>query len=269
MSKRIQIMGIVNLTDDSFFSGSRCLTEDGGFDSQAFQERLSKMVGEGVDILDFGACSTRPGSRSVGEDEEWERLRMGLEVASESFRDIPFSIDTFRPEIVRKAYGSFGRFIVNDVSGGCEEMWSLVGELGLPYVAMHTRGTPENMQSLTDYEDVTAEVVRFFEEIARTADRHGVKDWILDPGFGFAKTVGQNWKLLREMAVFKQFGKKILAGLSRKSFMYKPLGITPSEALPATQMANLVALQNGADILRVHDVAAAAETVRIFELLES
>ncbi len=143
-------------------------------------------------------------------------------------------------------------------------MWNTVGELGLEYVAMHTRGTPKNMQSLTDYEDIVCEVKSFFQKITMAADRFGVENWILDPGFGFAKTVEQNWILLRELSEFKEFGRPILAGLSRKSFLYKPLGITPSEALPATCAANLLALQGGASILRVHDIAPARQTVSVF-----
>ena len=159
-----------------------------------------------------------------------------------------------------------GPFVVNDVSGGSEEMWSLLGRLHLPYIAMHTRGTPKNMQSLTDYDNVTEAVREFFVGIAAEADRHGVEDWILDPGFGFAKTVEQNWQLLREMAVLQEFGKEILVGLSRKSFLFRPLGITPADALPATQVADFIALQNGADILRVHDVAEAVRTIKLYRL---
>ena len=159
-----------------------------------------------------------------------------------------------------------GPFVVNDVSGGSEEMWSLLGRLHLPYIAMHTRGTPKNMQSLTDYDNVTEAVREFFEGIAAEADRHGVEDWILDLGFGFAKTVEQNWQLLREMSVLQEFDKDILVGLSRKSFLFRPLGITPADALPATQVADFIALQNGADILRVHDVAEAVRTVKLYRL---
>ncbi|MGN0202789.1 MAG: dihydropteroate synthase [Candidatus Cryptobacteroides sp.] len=263
---RAAIMGIVNLTDDSFYPGSRCLGEGGSFDEEAFRTRLRNMVEEGADILDLGACSTRPGSRAVSGEEEWARLKPGLLAAAGECPGARLSIDTFRPEIVRKAYDLVGPFIVNDVSGGCGDMWSLVGELGLEYVAMHTRGTPENMQQLTDYDDVTLEVLRFFDGIAATAERHGVTEWILDPGFGFAKTVEQNWALLREMGAFRRFGKKILAGLSRKSFLYRPLGITPDEALTATQIADFVALREGADILRVHDVAEASRTITLFSL---
>ena len=262
--RKISVMGIVNLTDDSFYAGSRMLSPGGGFDPVSFLERIDSMVSEGADILDLGACSTRPGSDSVDEGEEWKRLEPALSLLTDYRPGIIISIDTFRPGVVSRAFDLIGPFIVNDVSGGCGEMWSLVGRLGLEYVAMHTRGTPADMQSLTDYDDVTDAVVRFFDGIAETAQKYGVEKWILDPGFGFAKTVDQNWQLLREMSVFKKFGKPVLAGLSRKSFLYKPLGITPDEALPATMAANMLALCAGADILRVHDVAAARKTVELY-----
>lgn len=260
-------MGIVNLTGDSFFSGSRMLDPDGRFDESAFRQRIEGMLEEGADILDFGACSTRPGSESVSEKEEWRRLEPALRIMAREYPEACFSVDTFRTGIVRKVYDMAGRFIVNDISGGCDTMWKLLGELKLPYVAMHMRGTPKTMSQLTDYpEGVTAAVREFFEGIRSKTDSFGVEDWILDPGFGFAKTVEQNWQLLREMSVLKEFGRPILAGLSRKSFLYKPLGITPEEALPATQAANFAALQNGADILRVHDVKDARNTVKLYRL---
>jgi len=257
-------MGIVNLTDDSFFAGSRVLKEDGSFDSGLFLSKVDSMLSEGADIIDLGACSTRPGSDSISEEAEWGRLAPALDLLAKERPGLNISIDTFRPGIVSRALDIIGPFIVNDVSGGSDGMWKLVGEKGLTYVAMHTRGTPKDMQELTDYDDVVSAVVNFFNGVAQTADEYGVKDWILDPGFGFAKTVDQNWQLLKEMSVFLKFGRPVLAGLSRKSFLYKPLGITPGEALPATCAANLVALQNGADILRVHDVAAARQTLEVY-----
>lgn len=262
--RNIRVMGIVNLTDDSFFDGGRLLGPDGGVNPGLFLSRIDEMLAEGADILDLGACSTRPGSDSVSEEVEWGRLEPALKAIASERPGLSLSIDTFRPGIVSRAFDVVGDFIVNDVSGGSEEMWTLVGELGLEYVAMHTRGTPKDMGSLTDYDDVVASVVSFFEGISETAEAHGVNDWILDPGFGFAKTAAQNWRLLDEMAVFKRFGKPVLAGLSRKSFLYRPLGLTPADVLPATCAANLVALKNGADILRVHDVAAARQTVEVY-----
>ncbi len=267
VSRNIKVMGIVNLTDDSFFAGSRNLRPDGTFDEELFRGRIVNMLESGADILDLGACSTRPGSDSISGEEEWRRLEPALRILAAEHEGVRVSIDTFRPEVVSRAFDIIGPFIVNDVSGGCEEMWSLLGQLGLPYIAMHTRGTPKNMQSLTDYDNVTEAVREFFVGIAAEADRHGVKDWILDPGFGFAKTVEQNWQLLREMSMLQEFGKEILVGLSRKSFLFRPLGITPSDALSATQVADFIALQNGADILRVHDVAEAVRTVKLYRLL--
>ncbi|HCQ72629.1 MAG TPA: dihydropteroate synthase [Rikenellaceae bacterium] len=267
VSRNIQVMGIVNLTDDSFFAGSRNLRADGTFDEELFRGRIVNMLESGADILDLGACSTRPGSDSISGEEEWRRLEPALRILGAEHEGVRVSIDTFRPEVVSRAFDIIGPFIVNDVSGGCEEMWSLLGQLGLPYIAMHTRGTPKNMLSLTDYDNVTEAVREFFVGIATEADKHGVNDWILDPGFGFAKTVEQNWQLLREMSVLLEFSKEILVGLSRKSFLFRPLGITPTEALPATQVADFIALQNGADILRVHDVAEAVRTVKLYRLL--
>ena len=259
-----EVMGIVNITRDSFFPGSRVLAGNGPFEEGPFAERVGKMLSEGADIIDLGACSTRPGSDPVSTEEEWENLEPALRVFATRFAGSRLSIDTFRPEIVSRAFDSVGPFMVNDVSGGSREMWKLVGELGLPYVAMHTRGTPKEMQSLTDYEDVTLAVKSFFETFAETAEAYGIKDWILDPGFGFAKTAGQNWQLLREMSVFKELGRPVLVGLSRKSFICKPLGISPEEALVPTQVVDFLALQSGADILRVHDVAPAVQTVSLY-----
>ena len=263
-SRNIEIMGIVNLTDDSFYEGSRVLRAGGVFDGELFLSRVDEMVAQGADILDLGACSTRPGSASVSEEIEWGRLEPALRLLASDRPGLRLSIDTFRPGIVSRSFDLVGSFIVNDVSGGSEAMWTLVGELAVPYVAMHTRGTPLEMGDLTDYEDIVSELVSFFRNIIELADAHGVEDWILDPGFGFAKTVEQNWLLLRELGVFKQFGRPILAGLSRKSFLYKPLGITPAEALPATCAANLLALQGGASILRVHDIAPARQVIEVY-----
>lgn len=262
-----KIMGIVNLTDDSFFPDSRALGSGGCFDSGIFKERIVTMLEQGADILDLGACSTRPGSESVSSEIEWRRLEPALRLLAVEGLRTSVSIDTFRPEIVERAFDVIGPFIVNDVSGGSRAMWSIVARLGLTYVATHTRGTPSQMQDLTDYDDVTLEVSRFFEDFALRAKEFGIDDWILDPGFGFAKTVGQNWCLLRDLPVFQSFGKPVLAGLSRKSFLYKPLGISPSEALLATQVADFAALQGGAAILRVHDVAPAVQTLKLFKLL--
>lgn len=268
--REIKVMGIVNLTDDSFYEGSRTLTAEGKYVESDFMSRVESMLGEGADILDLGACSTRPGSDSVDEDTEWRRLEPALLSLRKTFgtMPVPVSIDTFRPGIIRRAYDIFGPFIVNDISGGSEMTLALVGSLGLEYIAMHSRGDSRTMQSLTDYDDVTLAVRAFFEDFAKRARAAGIKDWILDPGYGFAKTVAQNWKLLKELPELDVFGKKILVGVSRKSMIWRPLVITPSEALPGTQVANLIGLQGGADILRVHDVAETVRTIRLYRLSE-
>lgn len=268
--REIKVMGIVNLTDDSFYEGSRTLTAEGKYVEIDFMSRVESMLGEGADILDLGACSTRPGSDSVDEDTEWRRLKPALLSLRKTFgtMPVPVSIDTFRPGIIRRAYDIFGPFIVNDIGGGSEETLALVGSLGLEYIAMHSRGDSRTMQSLTDYDDVTLAVRAFFEDFANRAEVAGIKDWILDPGYGFAKTVAQNWKLLKELPELDVLGKKILVGVSRKSMIWRPLEITPSEALPGTQVANIIGLQGGADILRVHDVAEAVRTIRLYRLSE-
>ena len=264
-NRQLDIMGIVNLTYDSYFSASRCASP-----SQALS-LASRLVDEGASILDFGACSTRPGSEAVGAEEEWRRLRPVLEAVRKEFPDVRISVDTYWSDVVRRAYDAIGDFIVNDISAGEDDpqMLPLVGRLGLTYVAMHKRGTPQTMQSMTDYEDVTTEVADYFSDFSDRAGQSGVRDWILDPGFGFAKTLEQNYQLMRDLSRFKAFSpsRKLLVGVSRKSMVYRLLGITPEESLPATQVLHLHALQNGADILRVHDVEQAVQTVSLYRML--
>ena len=264
-NRQIDIMGIVNLTDDSYFSASRCASP-----SQAVK-LASRLVDEGASILDFGACSTRPGAEAVGAEEEWRRLRPALEAVRKEFPDVLISVDTYWSDVVRRSYDAIGDFIVNDISAGEDDpqMLPLVGRLGLTYVAMHKRGTPQTMQSMTDYEDVTAAVTDYFSDFAERTEQAGVRDWILDPGFGFAKTLEQNYQLMRDLSRFKALfpSRKLLVGVSRKSMVYRLLGITPEESLPATQVLHLHALQNGADILRVHDVEQAVQTVSLYRML--
>ena len=267
--RHIDIMGIVNLTDDSYFAESRCV------DVSSALERVSCMLEEGADIIDIGACSTRPGSLPVGAEEEWRRLEPVLKAIKENFPQARLSIDTYWSSVVRKAYGLIGDFIVNDISAGEDdpEMLPTVGELGLTYIAMHKRGTPQTMQQLTDYQDVVADVKAYFDEFSVKAKSFGIKDWILDPGIGFAKTVEQNYALIRrleELAADPISGggfPRILVGVSRKSLIYRYLDISPEESLPATQVLHLAALQNGADILRVHDVAEAVRTTALYRVL--
>ena len=267
--RHIEIMGIVNITDDSYFAESRCV------DVRAALERVSRMLEEGADIIDIGACSTRPGSVPVGADEEWRRLEPVLKAIKEVFPHARLSIDTYWSSVVRQAYEIIGDFIVNDISAGEDdpEMLPTVGELGLTYVAMHKRGNPQTMQSMSDYQDVVAEVKSYFDDFSAKADSCGIKDWILDPGIGFAKTIEQNYDIVRRLEEFKDVRKtdgetpKVLVGVSRKSLIYKYLEISPEESLPATQVLHLAALQNGADILRVHDVAEAVRTTGLYRLL--
>ena len=261
MKPKISILGIVNLTDDSYYAASRAQ------DADAFLARAGTLLAEGADWIDIGACSTRPGAQPVGAEEEWRRLEPALRALRSECPQAQVSIDTYWSSVVERTYDLIGPFLVNDISAGAYDaaMLPLVGRLGLPYIARHLRGTPETMQSLTDYpRGVTAEVIRYFKAFAKRAAKAGVKDWILDPGFGFAKTVQQNWTLFGELDKLQVFQRPILVGVSRKSMIYKRFGITPEEALPATQVAHLLALQRGATWLRVHDVAEARRTIEIF-----
>lgn len=261
--RQIDIMGIINVNDDSYFSQSRCPSVEQALSLAA------RYVREGAAILDIGACSTRPGSLPVGADVEWERLKPVLKAVRESFPDVRISVDTYWADVVRKTYDLIGDFIVNDISAGEDDpaMLPVVGSLGLEYVAMHKRGNPMTMQDLTQYEDVVGEVAGYFDAFALKAGECGIARWILDPGFGFAKTVEQNFEMLRRLGEFVRPGKRVLVGISRKSFIYKTLGSTPEDSLPATQALHLQALLNGADILRVHDVAEAMQVVAMYRHL--
>ena len=264
-NRQIDIMGIVNLTDDSFFAQSRCA------DPEKALSLAGRLIEEGATILDFGACSTRPGSVPVGPDEEWRRLEPVLASVRKAFPDVRISVDTYHASVVRKVFDLIGDFIVNDISAGEDDplMLETVGRLALAYVAMHKRGNPVTMQHMTDYQDVVSDVLDYFSGFARKAEAAGITEWIVDPGFGFAKTVEQNYELMRGLGRFKEEfpSRRLLAGVSRKSMIYRYLGICPEESLPATQVLHLKALQNGADILRVHDVLEAARTVSLYRML--
>ena len=272
--RKIDVMGIINITDNSYYAESRCLDAEGNDDLDRIVSRAARMIEDGATILDIGACSTRPGSDPVGESEEWRRLEPALKAIRQEFPEIAISVDTYWPSVVRRTFDAIGPFIVNDVTAGegmydkSDEMLRTVAELGLPFVAMHMRGNPKTMQSLTEYDNVTAEVLDYFRQFASKAEAAGVKDWILDPGFGFAKTIEQNYQMLRELDHFAELGKRILVGMSRKSMIFRKLDITPEESLPATQVLHYKALCLGADILRVHDVAEAVRTVALYRELE-
>ena len=260
VDRKIKIMGIINLTDDSFYAASRMAGEGGIPDLDAVRVRVTSMLEEGADIFDFGACSTRPGSDPVDSETEWKRLEPVLRLVRDEFPGLVFSIDTFRSEIVCRAYDIAGPFIVNDITAGQTdyEMLPTVGEYGLTYVAMHSAGPSGAAGNYPD--GVVKAVTDYFEEFAREAAACGIEDWILDPGFGFSKTVAENWELLDNLSCLKAFGKEILVGVSRKRMIYEPLGLTPETCLEATQKAHRVAIANGAGILRVHDVGAAVST---------
>ncbi len=277
-NRRIDVMGIINITDNSYFAESRCLSSDGSDDISKILKRAERMLKEGASILDIGACSTRPGSAPVGEEEEWRRLEPALNAIRTEFPEVTISVDTYWPSIVRHTYNIIGRFIVNDVTAGegmydkasgdtPGEMLTTAAELKLPFVAMHMRGNPMTMQSLTEYDDIAEDVLEYFRKFEDRAKSVGLTDWILDPGFGFAKTIGQNYELFRKLDIFKSLGKRILVGVSRKSMIYRKFNITPEESLPATQVLHYEALRNGADILRVHDVAEAVRTVELYRTL--
>ena len=252
MYKDTKILGIVNLNDDSFYRHSR--VENAG----AFRSRAEAMFEEGADILDIGACSSRPGSVYPGAAEEWKRLRGALKVIAASFPDRRFSVDTFSSEIVRRTYDCIGPFIVNDITAGEADgrMLETVAELNLPYIAMHSRGNGVTMDSLCSYNDVVEDVKDYFRAFGRKAEEAGVKEWILDPGFGFAKTVGQNLEMLARLREFQELGHPVLVGISRKRMVWEPLGLTPEACLDATLVLQGQAVLQGAAYLRVHDVAA-------------
>ena len=263
MVGQIQLMGIVNLTSDSFYPESRMLSREGDVDIPRLLSRVQTMLSEGADIIDLGACSTRPGSRPVGAEAEWRRLEPALKALREAFPAACLSVDTYWASVVERTHDTIGPFLVNDISSGAMDplMLETVGRLGLPYVAMHMRGTPENMQELTDYTDIVSAVKDFFRDFALRAEAAGIKDWILDPGFGFAKTLEQNWELLGRLHELKELDRPILVGVSRKSMIYKRFGLTPETALQATQDAHRLAIREGATILRVHDIAPAREVL--------
>lgn len=261
---RPQIMGILNATPDSFSGGSRCGS------AAAAEERTRSMLSEGADMIDVGGYSTRPGAPEVTADEEYRRLAEALEGLRRAAPDAIVSVDTWRAQVARKCVEEWGVQIINDVSGGTldPEMFATVAELKVPYVLMHMRGTPADMQQMTDYCDVTAEVVEWLARRLAELRQLGVADVIVDPGFGFAKTVKQNFRLLGELEAFRQLDAALLVGVSRKSMIWKTLRCTPEESLNGTTVINTITLQKGAQILRVHDVKAAAEAVRLTQMMK-
>ena len=254
------VMGIVNATPDSFYTGNRFLSD------KALLTSVEKMMVDGVDILDFGGYSTRPMAKNISSEEEIERLSNAIETVLKKFPDCIISVDTFRANVARNMVKNYNVSIINDIGGGTLDdlMFETIADLKVAYVLMHTRGTPATMQQLTNYDDVVSEVIAFLQK--RIAQLHllGVTDIIADPGFGFAKTTEQNYRLLNKLSYFSALNTPLLVGLSRKSMITKTLDIDTKDALNGTTAANMLALAGGASILRVHDVKEARQAISIF-----
>lgn len=256
------VMGILNITPDSFYEGSR-------FDphSNQFIQQAGQMLRDGATILDIGGYSTRPGAAEISENEENDRVLPVIQELVKNFPGAVISVDTFRAEVVRKAVGA-GAAIVNDVSGGNldEAMFETIADLGVPYVLMHMRGTPQTMTQKNQYTHLVRDILRELAVKLIQLRSLGVADIIVDPGFGFAKSISQNFDLLNDLEKFIELNAHLLVGLSRKSMIWRSLGVTPGEALNGTSALNMLALQKGANILRVHDVKEAVEAIKLWQL---
>ncbi|MDE6348608.1 MAG: dihydropteroate synthase [Bacteroides sp.] len=257
------VMGILNVTPDSFYAGSRMQTEE------EIARRVEQILVEGAGIIDVGAYSSRPNADHVSAREEMERLRTGLSVLRRIKPDAVVSVDTFRADVARMCVEEYGVAIINDIAAGemDKEMFRTVADLNVPYIMMHMQGTPQDMQLHPHYDDLLKEVFLYFARKVRQLRDLGVKDIVLDPGFGFGKTLAHNYELLSHLEEFRIFGLPLLVGVSRKSMIYRLLGITPQESLNGTTVLDTISLLKGADILRVHDVKEAVETVRIVEAM--
>ncbi|MEP6582978.1 MAG: dihydropteroate synthase [Ginsengibacter sp.] len=258
--ERPLIMGILNVNDDSFYAGSRFQNED------ALLMKARQMIDEGADILDIGGQSTRPRSIRVSAGEEASRVLPAIDSIKKQFHNALVSIDTYHAAVAKQAVDA-GACIVNDISGGDmdDEMYETVAKLEVPYICMHIKGTPETMQEQATYEDVTKEVIDYFIQKTNRLKQAGIKDIIIDPGFGFAKTIAQNFILLQNLSLLKILDMPVMIGLSRKSTIYKTLRISVEDSLNGTTTLHTIALQNGADILRVHDVKEAKEAVTLYQ----
>ncbi|NOT75669.1 MAG: dihydropteroate synthase [Cyclobacteriaceae bacterium] len=256
-------MGILNITPDSFYDGGKFA------DQNTILNQVRKMLEEGADFIDVGGYSSRPGAKNISVEEELGRVVPVIELITKNFPEAILSIDTFRSEVARKSIEA-GASMINDISGGelDPKMFETVASLKVPYILMHMRGTPETMLTLTEYEDIIKEMVLYFQTKIRQLHLMGVKDIIIDPGFGFAKTIDQNFKILQHLNYFRILGQPILAGLSRKSMIWRTLETSSENALNGTTALNSIALVNGANILRVHDVKEAVECARLVARLK-
>lgn len=260
-----RVMGILNVTPDSFYSESRLQTVE------KIAARVVEIVDEGANFIDIGAYSSRPNADHVSLEEEMSRLRMGLEVITDVCPSIPISVDTVRADAARMCVEEYGAAIINDISAGemDSRMFSTVAKLGVPYIIMHMKGTPQTMQQAPHYDNLVKEIFQYFARKIHQLHELGLKDLILDPGFGFGKTLEHNYGLMECLEDFSLFDLPILVGISRKSMIYKLLDATPEDALNGTTALNTIALMKGANILRVHDVKEAVETVRIVQQMKS
>ncbi|MCK5847321.1 MAG: dihydropteroate synthase [Bacteroidales bacterium] len=258
-----KVMGILNITDDSFYDGGKYTTHIKQL------ARVEKMLSDGANFIDIGAQSTRPGSKELGIKHEIESLIPTIINIRKEFPNAIISIDTWHAEVAKECYNN-GAHIINDISGGTfdNNMLDVISEINIPYIIMHTGGKPDIMQQNPKYDNVVKEVLYFMSEQRAKLNLKGVNDIIYDPGFGFGKNIEHNYELLKQLKTFEFLQGPILVGISRKSMLYKPLGINATEALNATTSAHMIALQNGADILRVHDVKEAKETIDIYKLME-
>ncbi len=254
-----RVMGILNVTPDSFYAESRKQSDE------AILERAGQILLEGGDMIDIGAYSSRPGAADVSPEEEMERLARALRLIRNEHPHVIISVDTFRASVAERCVEEYGVDIINDISGGelDPNMFPTMARLNVPYILMHMKGTPQTMQQDPHYDDVTSEVLQYFGRKVDQLHEMGVNDIILDPGYGFAKTLDQNYELFRNQHALKELGLPILVGISRKSMIYRLLGTTPQEALNGTTVLHTLALQQGAHILRVHDVREAVETIKI------
>lgn len=253
------VMGILNITPDSFYEGSRKQTEE------QIINRVEEILGQGGQIIDIGAQSTSPASKMVTAEEEIERLSFALKIIVNKYPEAILSVDTFYSKVARYCVEEYGVSIINDISGGeiDQEMFGTVAKLGVPYILMHMRGTPQTMQTLTQYDNFIQDIFYYFSEKIAKLRLLGVNDIIIDPGFGFSKNTGQNYELMSQLSNFNIFELPLLVGISRKSMIYKLLDTTPAESLNGTTVLNTYALMNGANILRVHDVNEAVEAIKI------
>ena len=260
-----KVMGIVNVTPDSFYEGSRVNTEKGLIDT------VGRMLSEGAEIVDVGGYSSRPGARDVSYVEERARVIPAIRIISESFPDAVISVDTFRADIAREAVEEAGAAIINDISAGDADsnMFRVVKQTNAPYIMMHMQGSPSTMQKNPVYNDIVADILKYFSSRIYMLREAGVKDIIVDPGFGFGKTISHNFELLHRLDEFTVTGLPLLVGLSRKSMVWKTLEISADEALNGTTVLNTVALFKGADIIRVHDVREAVQAVKLVSRLKT